>query len=313
MIQRAQGDPRLHLDRLPSAASIEGLDGRLRYVNPALARMLRQSEPSELVGAPAEILFEDPVEARRHRASTLAAGSATAELRYRRADGATMWVMAQSVVTGHPLTGDLEILRIAIDVAEHKASVRSLERDAYHDPLTGLPNRRLLRIRGEQTLTFARRRRERAALLYVDLVGFKAVNDRLGHRNGDALLQETGRRIESVLRSADVAARQGGDEFVVLLGEVDGAAGARLAAARLGERLADPYVLEGRPVALEARFGVALFPDHARDLDGLLRAADEALAEAVREGGPVVRVFGSRASASTRPPHRDLLAPTQGD
>jgi len=107
----------------------------------------------------------------------------------------------------------------------------------------------------------ARRRREQTALLFLDLIGFKAVNDRFGHGAGDALLEQVGRRIEGALRTVDVAARQGGDEFVVLLAEVRGVEGARNAAARLGEYIATmPYQLPLGSVKLDARFGIAVFP-----------------------------------------------------
>jgi diguanylate cyclase (GGDEF)-like protein len=210
-------------------------------------------------------------------------------------------VVATSVVTGDPRTGEHEILRTVIDVSAQRTSLEQLEREAYHDALTGLPNRRLLRIRGEQTLALARRRRDQAALLFLDLIGFKGVNDHLGHRYGDHVLEQVGRRIESALRTADVAARQGGDEFLVLLAEVDGRSGARLAAARLGGHLAAPYLLEHRSVKVEARFGVALFPDDADTLDGLLSKADQALADAKRAGGPAIRLAAPPdASAATR-------------
>jgi diguanylate cyclase (GGDEF)-like protein/PAS domain S-box-containing protein len=293
-------DSRLLMERAPAGFSLEGLDGRIRWSNPALARMLGYAA-GRLEGMLAENLYEDSADAARHRATVLATGGATEELRFKRADGSSVWVMATSVVTGDPRSGELEILRTVIDISPQKASLEVLERHAYHDALTGLPNRRMLRIRGEQTLALARRRRDQAALLYLDLIGFKGVNDHLGHRCGDALLEQVARRIERALRTADVAGRQGGDEFVVVLAEVDGETGARQAAERLGGHLAAPYLLERRSVKVEARFGVALFPDHAPDLDGLLAEADQALAEAKRHGGPVIRLAVGAAAHAPLP------------
>jgi diguanylate cyclase (GGDEF)-like protein/PAS domain S-box-containing protein len=301
MPDNPQVDTRLLMERAPAGFSLEGLDGRIRSANPALARMLGYASAAALEGKPAEVLFAESADAQRHREAVLAGGSVTEELRFRRADGTTLWVLATSVVTGDPRSGELEILRTAIDISRQKASVEQLEREAYHDALTGLPNRRLLRIRGEQALALARRRGDQAALLFLDLIGFKGVNDHLGHRYGDAVLEQVARRIEGALRTADVAARHGGDEFLVLLSDVDGPAGARMAAARLGGHLAAPYLLEHRSVKLEARFGVALFPDHATDLEGLLWKADQALAEAKRQGGPVIRL----ASGPTNPAKGD--------
>jgi len=298
-----QGDQRLLMERAPAGFSLEGLDGRIRFSNPALARMLGYPAGA-LEGTRAEKLFADSAEAERHRSAALANGTATEELCFRRANRSTLWVMATSVVTGDPRSGELEILRTVIDITAQKASIEKLEREAYHDPLTGMPNRRLLKIRGEQTLALARRRRDQAALLFLDLIGFKGVNDDLGHRYGDAVLEQVARRIEMALRTADVAARHGGDEFLVLLADVDGPAGARMAAARLGGHLAAPYLLEHRSVKVEARFGVALFPDDATELDGLLSKADQALAHAKRQGGAVIRLAsgGERASPPSAPP-----------
>lgn len=286
-------------ERILAGVTLESLAGRIVCCNPALARMLGHAEPAMLEGRPAESIFHDSVDFERHRRDVLSRGTVTEELRLRRADGTPLWVLATSTATGDPTTGELEILRAVIDIEAQKAALEGLERDAYHDALTGLPNRRLLRIRAEQTLAMARRRREQAALLYLDLVGFKAVNDRLGHSAGDSLLEQVGRRIESALRTADCAARQGGDEFVVLLAEVDGAEGARMAARRLGGHLSSaPYLLARRSVKLDARFGVAVFPDHGDDLDRLLAHADGALAAAKKQGGPAIVVAPMPRSVS---------------
>jgi diguanylate cyclase (GGDEF)-like protein/PAS domain S-box-containing protein len=279
------------IERVTAGVSLESLGGEIVSCNPAMARMLGYPDPAMIEGHMAESLFFDPADAERHRRDVLSRGSITEEVRLRTYAGEPIWVMATAVATGDPRTGELEILRTVIDIMPQKAALEGLERDAYHDPLTGLPNRRLLRIRAEQTLAMARRRGVRAALLFLDLIGFKAVNDRLGHGAGDTLLEQVGRRIEGALRTVDVAARQGGDEFVVLLAEVDGPESACAAAARLGGHLSKTsYLLPQRTVKLEARFGIAIFPDHANELDGLLAWADTALAEAKREGGPVIRL-----------------------
>lgn len=278
-------------ERILAGVSLESLGGRIVCCNRGLARMLGYADPSEVEGRMAESLFFDSADFERHRAEVLSRGSLTEELRFQTAAGEVLWVLATSASTGDPVTGELEILRTVIDTTAQKAAIESLERDAYHDALTGLPNRRLLRLRAEQTLAMARRRREQTALLFLDLIGFKAVNDLLGHGAGDMLLEQVGRRIEGALRTVDIAARQGGDEFVVLLAEVDGIAGARNAAVRLGKHLSTThYQLPQRSVTLDARFGIALFPDHAEDLDGLLAKADMALAEAKRAGGPAIIV-----------------------
>jgi diguanylate cyclase (GGDEF)-like protein len=289
-------------DRILAGVSLEALDGRIGCCKPARARRLGNPDPAVVLGRRAETLFYDHADFERHRREVLSRGAVTEELRLCTANGEPLWVLAASNATGDPTTGQLEILRTVTDIAAQKAAMSTLERDAYHDALTGLPNRRLLRIRAEQTLAMARRRREQCALLYLDLIGFKAVNDRLGHGAGDSLLEQVGRRLEGALRTADCAARQGGDELLVLLAEVDGVVGARLAASRLGGHLSrTAYLLAQRSVQLDARFGVAIFPDHADDLDGLLVKADQALAAAKREGGPVIRVAPLPPSGAEEP------------
>ena len=133
----SQLDTRLLMERAPAGFSLEGLDGRIRAINPALARMLGYPTPAALEGKPAEMLFAESADSQRHRAAVLASGSVTEELRLRRADGTTLWVMATSVVTGDPRTatvsarGDCQVLEIAGDVfksyvAEHPTVIDQL-------------------------------------------------------------------------------------------------------------------------------------------------------------------------------------------
>jgi diguanylate cyclase (GGDEF)-like protein len=160
-----------------------------------------------------------------------------------------------------------------------------LTRQAYHDALTGLPNRTHLLERAEREVADARATGSRLALLLIDLDGFKRVNDTVGHHAGDALLHAVGRRLEGSLRERDLVARLGGDEFAILLARDPDAAAARSAAERLHARLCEPYDIEGHEVRVGASIGVALFPDDADSMPALMRGADAAMYRAKRAGG----------------------------
>ena len=160
---------------------------------------------------------------------------------------------------------------------------RQLEHQATHDALTGLPTRALALDRARQLLT--RRERGEVAALYVDLDGFKQVNDRFGHGAGDELLRSVATRLKSVLRESDTAARLGGDEFLVLLDGPRDGGDPELVAMRLLELLREPYELErcgGRSVSLSGSVGIALASD--ADAEDLIRRADVALYEAKSAG-----------------------------
>ncbi len=181
----------------------------------------------------------------------------------------------------------LQRLTLEADLQRERARYELL---AGHDPLTGLPNRRLFRDRLEQALARARRGGGSLAVAYVDLDGFKAVNDARGHDAGDAALAAVGRRLAAAVRDQDTVARLGGDEFGVLLLDVDGVDEATAVAAKLREAVRPPLDLPGARIALDVSVGVALFPDHGGDADALMRAADGAMYRVKGEGRGGVRL-----------------------
>ncbi|HYA00755.1 MAG TPA: EAL domain-containing protein [Candidatus Binatia bacterium] len=160
-----------------------------------------------------------------------------------------------------------------------------LRHDALHDPLTGLPNRTLLLDRLGQALARAERRpSDRVALLFLDLDGFKQVNDALGHAAGDRLLSRLAQRISARLRYGDTAARLGGDEFAILLEDVHSPADVQGIAADLSRRIAEPFDLEGEPVVITAAIGAVLSGSERERPDDLLRNADVAMYRAKATG-----------------------------
>jgi diguanylate cyclase (GGDEF)-like protein len=168
-----------------------------------------------------------------------------------------------------------------------QAHMAELTRQAFHDALTGLPNRSHLMDKAEQATEVAGAAGTRMALLLLDLNGFKQVNDTCGHHVGDALLHAVGRRLVGTLRADDLVARLGGDEFAILLTRDPDEHRAHAIAERLHERLRDPYEIEGRRVDVGASIGVAVFPDHGEDVASLMRGADAAMYRAKRRGGGV--------------------------
>jgi diguanylate cyclase (GGDEF)-like protein/PAS domain S-box-containing protein len=164
------------------------------------------------------------------------------------------------------------------------------EQMASHDALTELPNRRLFQDRLQQALARARRRDRRVGVLYIDLDGFKGVNDRHGHDAGDAVLKAIGSLLTNGVRAEDTVARLGGDEFGVLLADVNDAEDAASVGGKLLVALSTPVTVGGTQVRLGASVGVAVFPDHGLDPDAVMRAADDAMYRVKDDGKDGVRI-----------------------
>ena len=163
------------------------------------------------------------------------------------------------------------------DMTERKLAEETIRFIAYHDILTGLPNRVLLNERLYMELARAERHSSRFALMLIDLDRFKDVNDTLGHYAGDLLLKALSRRLKQLLRKSDTVARIGGDEFVIILSEVQNPENVLATARRILCELERGVSIEGREVKVTASLGIALYPDHGADADTLLRVADSAM------------------------------------
>ena len=186
--------------------------------------------------------------------------------------------LAEVLVRVHNL---LEV-RLLHEAARNQA--RMLEELALNDPLTGLANRRLLTDRMAMALVHARRNNSAMAVVYLDLDGFKQINDTLGHGVGDILLKMVAERLLATVRAEDTVARPGGDEFILALWHVSGSDYAATVAARAIEALAQPYDIEGHVVTITASAGVSIYPDHGEDEETLLKSADLALYAAKAAG-----------------------------
>jgi diguanylate cyclase (GGDEF)-like protein len=170
---------------------------------------------------------------------------------------------------------------------EIEERVRAEERVAFlasHDALTGLPNRRTQQERFEQAVAHAAQTGSKVALLFIDLDHFKDVNDTLGHPAGDALLCEIAQRLQAILRDCDSVCRQGGDEFVLLLGEIADRNVASRIAGRVLQALSEPVLLEGREIRVGGSIGISLYPEHGKAFEPLISRADKALYRAKHDG-----------------------------
>ena len=167
---------------------------------------------------------------------------------------------------------------------------KTLEALALNDPLTGLANRRLLADRMSMALVHARRNNSAMAVVYLDLDGFKQVNDTLGHGAGDALLKMVAERLAGTVREEDTVARLGGDEFIIALWHVSDTDYAATVALRAIEAVAQPYDIEGHTVSITTSAGVSIYPLHGEDADSLIKSADLALYDAKRAGKNAYRI-----------------------
>jgi diguanylate cyclase (GGDEF)-like protein len=209
--------------------------------------------------------------------------------------------LAEVLVRVHNL---LEV-RLLHEAARNQA--RMLEELALNDPLTGLANRRLLTDRMAMALVHARRNSSAMAVVYLDLDGFKQINDTLGHGVGDILLKMVAERLLATVRAEDTVARPGGDEFILALWYVSGRDYAATVAARAIEVLAQPYDIEGHIVTISASAGVSIYPDHGEDEETLLKSADLALYAAKAAGKNAYRIAESTDRSVAAP------SPTRGE
>jgi len=185
--------------------------------------------------------------------------------------------------------GTIELVADVTDLRRAEQAMRFL---AYHDTLTGLPNRRLLDDRLRQAIRLAQRRDRMVATLMVHLDDFRQVNDTLGHDAGDALLREVAERLAGCVRKADTLARTGADEFAVVVSDLREEADCRLVVEKVLQALGAEFRVGGRRLRLAASVGISLYPSDGDDGEALLRSADAATARAKQLGRNQFRFFG---------------------
>jgi diguanylate cyclase (GGDEF)-like protein/PAS domain S-box-containing protein len=171
----------------------------------------------------------------------------------------------------------LTFITTARDISERKATEQRIRYMASHDALTRLPNRALLQDRIQQTLKQNQRRNIKAAILFIDLDKFKIINDTLGHDMGDGLLKEAATRLLASVRSEDTVARQGGDEFIILLANIKDPTDAGFIAQKILNAMSQAFVINGKELHISASVGITIYPDDGNDMDTLLKNSDIAM------------------------------------
>jgi diguanylate cyclase (GGDEF)-like protein/PAS domain S-box-containing protein len=273
--------------------TIVGADLRIRWQAASIRGVLAQ-DPEALVGRPVgELIHPDDraaltgyfteAEGRPDHARNLTLRLVHGEGGFRHFDVVAANRLHDSAVDGYVLN-----MRDATDRRELESELRSLaaqrEHDAMHDPLTGLANRRRLFSCLDEATAAAREAKTKLALLLIDLDHFKELNDTLGHQAGDRLLREIGPRLEAGVPDAELVARVGGDEFAVLLKPGTSVEDAESIASRIARAIEEPFRFQGLTLLVRASVGIAMFPEHGRDVETLMQRADIAMYSAKARG-----------------------------
>jgi diguanylate cyclase (GGDEF)-like protein/PAS domain S-box-containing protein len=299
-LQRSEERFRSLVRNASDGVIVLGADGLIRYESPAVERILGRTD-AERVGRPAttDVHVDDRAAVQRRLAevASTSGSEATFEFRARHADDTwrTLEAIAKNLLDDPAVGGVVVNYR---DITERKALEEQLRHQAFHDVLTGLANRSLFRDRLGHALARAARGASPTAVLYLDIDDFKAVNDRLGHAEGDRLLVAVGQRLRLATRAGDTVARLGGDEFAVIVEETDPIE-ARRAADRILEILAEPFDLGGRQTTVRASVGIASQAIDGADADELLRRADIAMYAAKSRGGDGHATYEASLSEAT--------------
>ena len=268
------------------------VDGHVEDANLTAAKLLGQ--PRSLLGhshVQTFVRHEDRQNLIDHLLTAQQLHGSSLTLKILRSDGKLLPV---SIFT-QPLLDDagaaLGLQMVILDISEHQLAENELRmaRDhlqylAYHDSLTGLPNRLLFNDRLGQALLMASRRLSKVGLIYIDVDHFKRINDSLGHNAGDVFLRDIAHRIRSCVRDVDTLARIGGDEFSMVLERIGNIAHVREVAEKILLALAPPVSIENLELTVTVSLGIAIYPDHAEDVSSLIHAADRAMFAAKNAG-----------------------------
>jgi diguanylate cyclase (GGDEF)-like protein/PAS domain S-box-containing protein len=304
-LRMREQESRTLIENTPDAVARYDRDARRLYVNPALVELDGSSEsellgkkPSEVPGGPAFEMYETKIK------QVIATGDNTHfELKWRGRDGREICIHFRLTAERDPSGAVASVLGVGRDITERKVAEEEIKNLAFYDPLTNLPNRRLLMDRLQQTLASSARNGRISALLFIDLDHFKKLNDTLGHAMGDLLLKQVAHRLETGVREGDTAARLGGDEFVLILEDLgerafDAAAQAKIIGEKFLVTLSLPYQLSGHSYRSTPSIGATLINGHQVSIEELMKQADIAMYQAKNAGRNTLSFFDPEMQAT---------------
>jgi diguanylate cyclase (GGDEF)-like protein/PAS domain S-box-containing protein len=277
-------------------------DGVILYQSPSVRHLLGV-DPESMIGLNQfDIIHrEDSLVVRERFKELISRGmlDRPVEFRVRHSDGTwrTLESIGKNCLDVPAIRGIIVNTR---DVSERRAIQQRIQHLAYHDALTSLPNRSLLQDRVAQAISRADRSGKRLAVMFIDIDNFKNINDTLGHDVGDELLREVARRLSASVRGHDTIARQGGDEFIVLLEELEGQAGAARVAQKILDALRSAFDVGGTKQHVSGSIGIALFPDDGKDSQTLLKNADTAMFHSKAQGKNTYHFFTSNMNIAVK-------------
>ncbi len=286
-LQESEEFFRLTFNQAAVGIVLLGSDGRVLRTNSKMSQILGYSEIELLQRFFQQLTCEEDLADELALIARLKAGEINdyqREKRLIRRDGARVWVSVNAS-SMRDANGNQRFICVIKDIQRQKQAEEALLRMANHDALTGLPNRVLMQDRLSQAIMHAHRSKRQVAVMFIDLDRFKHVNDSLGHDAGDALIVEIARRLSNSLRESDTVARQGGDEFVVVLPDLASQDDATLVARKLLDNLFQPMSLCGQEVFPSGSIGIAMYPRDGEDSSTLLKCADSAMYGSKGQGG----------------------------
>ena len=274
------------VEQSPAAIVITDAAGAIEYANPKFYAMTEYTA-EEVLGQNPRILKggDQPPEFYREMWETIAAGREwQGEFHNRSKHGRLFWEKTYISPIKNSSGVITSFVAVKEDVTERKLLQEQLAHMAHFDSLTGLPNRALFFDRTSQAIALARREERRCGVMFIDLDGFKDINDTYGHETGDQLLCLVAENIRSILRESDSVARMGGDEFTVILATLKERKDAAHVAENILARLSQPMIIGSAECRIGASIGISIFPDDADDAERLLHGADTAMYEVKRSG-----------------------------
>lgn len=281
------------------------VQGHLSYANKAALDLWNYDAEQELLGKSFVDIQEDSHKATMILETLKVRNVWHGESRGKKKDGSGFDMELQAQVVKNQDGEPLSIMASAIDITDKKKTEAQIKLLAYFDSLTGLPNRTLLKDHMELALGHARRLNKFVAVLLLDLDNFKHINDTLGHAKGDRLIQEVSNRLRSEIRSCDTLARWGGDEFILLMTDMNEVQDTAIVTAKILRVLNEkPFAIGDTEIITTASIGIALYPQDGQDPETLLKQADTAMYEAKKKGRNDYHFFSAKLAQQTDQRHR---------